>query len=404
MPECVVLGAGIIGVSIAYRLAEQGVRVTLVDARGPASGTTGTSGSMVGANEKVPYDYYRLGLLSMAAMRRLSDEFPTSSWYLGTGHLEWANSTAGNAALAARVQRLTEWAYPMHRLPPEHVMRAMEPDLLIPEGVDEVMFFSDDSLIYPHTLIALLLRRLTALGVQMYFGVGDAELAVRDGRVDGVRTGDGRLHAADLVVVAAGRWTQRLLESQGVMLPMVSPWTSTPEAFGFQVITTPAPVDVRRMIRMPGLSIRPAGGGRLMLHGRPEEHEMNALGAATAIQWDRPLVPVPPQAEALLAKAKQVLPNAAHAQVQSATAAIRALTDDGLPAVGWVPGRDGLYVAVTHSGIGLGPLLGELVASEVLGHENPLLTNFRPGRFAEADFAARPRPMRDHAHANAPTN
>jgi glycine/D-amino acid oxidase-like deaminating enzyme len=58
---------------------------------------------------------------------------------------------------------------------------------------------------------------------------------------------------------------------------------------------------------------------------------------------------------------------------------VRALTADLLPAVG--PLSDGVYTAVTHSGITLAPALGELVAAEVLGRaEEPLLAPFRPDR------------------------
>ncbi|MFQ5567527.1 MAG: FAD-dependent oxidoreductase, partial [Paracoccaceae bacterium] len=56
---------------------------------------------------------------------------------------------------------------------------------------------------------------------------------------------------------------------------------------------------------------------------------------------------------------------------------------DGHPIIGPVPGRDGVYVAVMHSGVTLAPGVAELVAGEVLeGAEADLLAPFRPDRFS----------------------
>lgn len=401
--ECVVLGAGIIGLNVALRLAQAGARVTVVDSGFPSGGTSGTSGSLVGSNEKRPFEYYRLGVLSMAAMRRLAAELEHDSWFLPTGHLEWADSEPTQRALDERVERLRAWAYPVHRLSADQVVRDLEPDLVVPEGVRDVTFFSDDSLVHPHLLIALLLRRLEALGVRFCFGVGPATVSVGPAGAEGVRVGDGQTVGADVVLTCVGRWTQEVLTEMDVDVPMVSPWGSTPEALGFQVITTPVPVDIRRMVRMPGLSIRPAGGGRLMLHGRPEEVELHAEGEAGGLQWDGPLTPLPPQAASLAGKVTRVVRHTANIKAQSATASVRALTEDGLPVLGWVPGVAGLYTVVTHSGIGLGPLLGELVAQEVLSHPATDLDAFRPERFADEAWTHRERPMRAHA-PRAPSN
>ena len=58
---------------------------------------------------------------------------------------------------------------------------------------------------------------------------------------------------------------------------------------------------------------------------------------------------------------------------------------DGLPVVGAVPGAPGVFLAVMHSGVTLGPLIGQLLAQEILqGSLSPLLSSFRASRFAEA--------------------
>jgi glycine/D-amino acid oxidase-like deaminating enzyme len=58
------------------------------------------------------------------------------------------------------------------------------------------------------------------------------------------------------------------------------------------------------------------------------------------------------------------------------------MPQDELPIVGAVPGIAGFYVAVTHSGVTLAPLVGQLVAQEVTsGHVSPLLADYRIERF-----------------------
>ena len=55
---------------------------------------------------------------------------------------------------------------------------------------------------------------------------------------------------------------------------------------------------------------------------------------------------------------------------------------DGMPAVGSIPGLDGVSLAVMHSAATLGPMIGRLLAEELLNQTpNPLLETFRPARF-----------------------
>ena len=56
---------------------------------------------------------------------------------------------------------------------------------------------------------------------------------------------------------------------------------------------------------------------------------------------------------------------------------------DGFPVVGEIQGYKGVFIAVMHSGVTLAPLVGELLASEMLQvTKSPLLNSFRPSRFA----------------------
>jgi glycine/D-amino acid oxidase-like deaminating enzyme len=90
------------------------------------------------------------------------------------------------------------------------------------------------------------------------------------------------------------------------------------------------------------------------------------------------------RARALLAQAARFFPALAGVPVERWWLAWRAMPADRLPIVGPLPWLDSLYLAVTHSGVTLAPVLGRLVAREVADDTaDGLLAPFRPGRFAE---------------------
>ena len=85
----------------------------------------------------------------------------------------------------------------------------------------------------------------------------------------------------------------------------------------------------------------------------------------------------------LLARAREVLPSLEGAEVSEVRLGVRPVPEDGVSCVGAVFGIPGYYEAVTHSGVTLGPLIGRLLAREILtGDIDPMLAPFRPDRFA----------------------
>ena len=76
----IVIGAGSVGANVAYRLAERGARVTLLDAGAPGGGTSGASFAWLNAFRKTPRNYYELNLASMDEHARLAEELGAGSW------------------------------------------------------------------------------------------------------------------------------------------------------------------------------------------------------------------------------------------------------------------------------------------------------------------------------------
>lgn len=82
----------------------------------------------------------------------------------------------------------------------------------------------------------------------------------------------------------------------------------------------------------------------------------------------------------VIERAAEICPGLKGAKLGSWSCAKYPYPLDGHPIVGWLPGLENVYVAVTHSGATLGPLLGRLVAAEVLGEPQEMLQHYRPDR------------------------
>ena len=122
------IGAGIVGASVAFRLAEsRAVRVWIIDGSGPANGTTSTSFAWVNANDKTPRDYFELNRAGLEEHLRLCDELPGGApWIHPGGNLEWTGDEETLEALTNRVERLRSWGYAAEWRKARHVNEALE--------------------------------------------------------------------------------------------------------------------------------------------------------------------------------------------------------------------------------------------------------------------------------------
>ena len=363
----VVVGAGVVGAAAAFRLAEAGSRVTLVDRARPGAGTSANSFAWVNANEKEPYAYYRLNFESMAAHRHLvaavRDRGHQADWLHEGGGLEVAGSEQSAARLAAKATRLRGWGYRVEVVDAGAV-RELEPHLAL-DGFVSATFCADEAWVDGPLFCQRVSAAAEHLGAGARFGQEVTALE-RDGqRVTGVRLSSGDVLRADWVVVAAGRWTDRVAALAGVGVPLAP-------TCGLLAVTGPIAQRVSRVVHVPGMNFRPDPTGGLVL----QSGETDAMVSA-----DTPPDPAHPGGARLLERIPHYLPAAAGAHIATARVGVRSMPADGLSIVGLVAERPNLYVAVTHSGITLSPLIGELIAAELTtGRDDPRLADFRPAR------------------------
>ena len=365
--QVVVVGAGVIGAAAAYRVAAAGARVTLVDRGAPGAGTSANSFAWVNANAKEPYAYYRLNWESMTAHRRLRDDVRAagvaSDWLHEGGGLEIATTKASADRLLAKAARLREWGYRIEIID-ERAVRELEPHLST-AGFVAATICPDEAWLDARLFCGQVVDAARSLGVGVRTGVEVVAVSRQGDRIGGVELSTGERIHADHVVVAAGRWTDRVAALAGVHVPLVP-------TCGLLAVTAPFAQRVNRVVHVPGMNFRPDPSGGLVL----QSGETDALVTA-----DTAPDPRQPGCARLLGRVQQHVPAAGLTHIAAARVGVRPMPADGVSIVGPVAQRRGLYLAVTHSGVTLAPRLAELIAAEIItGQQEPGLEGFRPDR------------------------
>ena len=398
--RCVVTGAGVLGVCLAARLAGAGAEVTLLEQDQPGHAATRSSFAWLNSNDKAPRAYHDLNVAGIRAWQQLAAGLEGAAWYRPVGNLEWAAGPSGHAELAARVRRLAGWGYPA-RLISAAEAAELEPSLRLPGAVTGVAWFPGEGYLLTEVMVSHLLDHAAAQGVRVLTGepgrVTGFEMPGAGGGW-GVRTAAGQLIPADVVVCCAGIQVPRLatlagaarpagLAGAALPIPLV-PWAE-PGAPAPGLVVQAGPVALSgpvRIVHAPQVSLRPHAGGLVHLEA-PD----------AAVDLHTPDEELRRWAGELLNRARRVTGGLDGATVTGYRVCVRPMPADGRSIVGWLPGAEGVYVAVTHSGVTLGAHLAGLIAAEVLGGAGGAapaeLAPLRPGRFT----AGSPRPTAPRA-------
>jgi glycine/D-amino acid oxidase-like deaminating enzyme len=350
-PRIAVIGAGIVGASIAYHLARRGAPVTLYD-RGRAAGqATEKSFAWINATWGNPEPYFRLRILGMSEWRRLEDELGGALGVAWQGCLSW---DLADHELEDFCRRHAAWGYDV-RLVERAEIAALEPRLIAPPA--RAAYAAGDGTIEPVPATRALLTATTSLGAAVRLDTEVTDLVAGTGLR--VETSAGTLET-DICVLAAGVGTAALCACVGLELPM----RSSP---GLLVHSKPIAPLLRHVVEAPGLHMKQersrivAGSD---FGGGPAPNDVEAEGLR------------------LLELVKQHVHGAGDLQLDRVTVGMRPMPEDGMPVVGFAPGVARVYLATMHSGITLAPAIGRFAAMEILdGARIELLEPYRPERF-----------------------
>ncbi len=371
LPRIAVIGGGIVGASVAMHLAQAGASVTLLEKTGPAKGATEKSFAWL--NTYNPDAHYRaMRLQSLLAYRSL--DIPLQLGITWGGYLNWTDSDSESAALRSFASSVAGTPTAWRALSAAEL--AQLSPCLVPGAVAAAYFSAIDGHLDPVWVTWRLLDRAQLLGAKLVFPCEVTGLDFHGRRLAGIATTQGRF-ATDRVVVAAGVDTPRILSMAGASLRLQ-------HAPGILTHSLPIPEVTKMVYDGPReIEFKQMANGRIVGTDAPAPPDTAVHKEIRDHAVDFPDTSVRSMhGTRVLERIAAYLPAAKAAVFDCLTLGFRPMPLDGFPVVGALPGTPDVYVAVTHSGVTLAPILGQYVSQEILGERLvDWLAPYRPTRF-----------------------
>jgi glycine oxidase len=366
----VVVGGGVIGLSIAWRASTRGMGVTVVDPA-PGSGASAVAAGMLAPVTEVHYGEEALLELNLEASRRypsfvaeLEQQTGADTGYRRCGTVTVARDADDLAAIDELVTYQRGLGLDVERLRSRE-LRRLEPGLT--PTVRGGAIVPGDHQVEPRRLVAALLAACRHEGVRLVAGRAEA---VEAGVV--VLEGGGE-EAGDIVVLAAGCWSGEVAGGAGPAAVPVRPVKGQI----LRLRSTAGALPVGRNVRGLDAYLVPRADGELVVGATVEEQGFDTEVTGGAVHD-------------LLRAALELVPDVAELALVEASAGLRPGTPDNAPVVGPTAG-DRLVAATGHyrNGILLAPVTADAVV-ELLetGEVPPGLAPFSPRRFERARFPA----------------
>ncbi len=357
-----VIGAGIMGLSAAYHLAQLGAEVVVLDKEpGPGLGCTqGAFAMLIADRAEGPAAFHNLYGLAVLDWRRLEAELAGRIRPQWGGVVHWAAPGEDAAALAESAQAVRKLGGAARTLN-EAAFAELVPGV-IPGPLGHAVFRPHYGAVDPMEAVSGLAHAAQVLGVRFVYSCTVRRLRSDSSNVTRVETDLGDVQA-DVYVLAAGAGVDALAETARVRAPiqLVS---------GTLAHSQPHPRVLDRVLNSPTASIKQDANGRIVtgLDYRP-----GADGTDTSQGYG----------ERLLAHAAELVPGIGGARLERMTLGYVPIPGDMQPIVGFSAQAANLYLLTSLSGITMAPLLGRLVAAEIVERrEVSLLAPYRPARFA----------------------
>lgn len=378
-PDVIVVGGGIAGTSIAWRLAESGRRVLLLERRGICAGASGRNAGMTGsgssmhATSRAGRAVYAITVANLNLMRDLHHELGRSFSLLLPGSLDIITTEEQYLHLKHAVEVEQEAGIEIELLDAiatRSIMPALSPEIL------GAAFAEDRGHFWPFALVTGVADAAARHGAELRVNARVQRLVYDGDRVIGVEV-DGEIIFAEHVVLATNAWTPTLLPlPEGALVP----------ARGQIIVTQPLPP----LLACPfGTNFdkeygRQTPTGQILIGGFRRDDTNEGLGSY--------LEEVNPAVQGGLAGCLvDLFPDLrGTARVVRSWAGIMGFTADGLPLIGPYAPSPGLWVAAGFNGAGFswGAINGKIMTRLINGQEPGFdLEPFRPERFLDGDVA-----------------
>jgi len=350
--DVVIIGGGVVGLSIAYHLAARGCRNVCVLERGEI-GQGATAKATGGIRQQFSSEInIRLSQASLKRFERFEEEMGSSADFRQVGYLFLASSEEGWARLQKNASLQRRLGVPVELLMPEDARRLVRG--LRTDDLFGASFCSTDGIADPHTVVQVFARHTRRLGVQIFEGHEVNGIHLESGAVRGVRMRDGEVIASHAAVIAAGVHARAVGLMAGIDIPVEPHHRQVFVAEPLEELPSPIPLTVDQQA---GTYIHIERGGSIVLGGGDHGERR---GFDERLDWSR----LPRLIEAVVHRC----PPLAGARVRRGWAGLREMTPDELAVVGPAPEVEGLFVAAGFSGHGFmhAPAVGALMAELIL--------------------------------------
>jgi glycine/D-amino acid oxidase-like deaminating enzyme len=381
----IVIGSGITGAAAAYFLARRGIDVVLVEANAPAAEATGAADGAVSVASKRPGPMMSAALAGIRLYRELAEDGLFADVFKRRSTFIIAASEEECRVLAAHADALASAGVEVERLTPEATFRRFP---VLSDKALMAVEVHDEGHAIGYQIVH---RLLTAAQVNVLRNQTVRRfVADTGGRVSGVETENRRL-SADIVILAAGSGSARLMGLEDILIPRKGQLLVTERAPELNRAMPGAIMSGRYLLskgsqtaasdkpaRGIGLVIDPLATGQFLIGGTREDfgdRRTNDLEAVSQI----------------LADAVALVPGLADVRLLRSFAGVRTAVADNLPLVGRLPGLENAFVATGFEGDGicLGPIAGKSIADLACGAEPSIdLSPFDPARFPALEVAA----------------
>ncbi len=345
--EAVVIGAGLIGSAVALRLAQEGLRVALLDKNTPGREASWAGAGMLSPAPDtsasiplVPFARASLGLYPQF-VAEIEEVSGRQTGYRSEGTIELLFSADAERDLSTLVALHHALGLPTEPLPLDEAAK-LEP--AITRCARAAAYLPYEAFVDNRALIEALLAAASKSGVELFPATPVRGLVVEHGRCTGVRTENGTIFGAHDVIVAAGAFSSLL---EGIVPPVATrPIRGQMVALKFQQKPIRHVIRSERGYLVPRDSAVPQ---RLVTGSTLEDAGFNKSVTAGGI-------------EKILSTAQELVPKLTNAEVVEVWSGLRPDTPDHLPLLG-PAGVDGVTIATGHyrNGILLTPITAKLV-------------------------------------------
>ena len=364
----VIIGGGVIGLSIASHLTRLGECDVLVIEKERLLGSGSSAASAGGLRQQFAEDVNVLyAMEGVRQIRGLKEETGFDPEFKEHGYLLLAGTSKRCRELARQVEMQNRLGLQSEMLSPVETSRRFP--VLRTDDLDGAAFCATDGYCDPHAILMACADRVRSSGGRIVTDVEVTGFAAEGPRVTGVHTTEG-LVGAEFTVIAAGPHGRQVAQQADVALPL-SPCRR--QIFSTHPFDFPPDLPLVIDLDHP-FYFRPESGGVILSAAEVEETRDFSVQLSEAGLPD------------LVERAVHRCPALASATISGGWAGIRTLTPDGLAILGDAPGRPGLLLAVGMSGHGIthAPAVGLALAERIAHGEARTLPlgPFRADRFA----------------------